>query len=134
MKILHQHWYQRPGKKWHYLPKYNLTGKHVTIIDIGDLTVKEVFCVHNCITSCTVKFTNGTFFNYEFMKDALYLNAEFTVIKEGIIKVEIDLCWYTLGYSYKLIGMRRSFKQSNETIKKLSHANQSKENKRDHIN
>lgn len=118
LKILNQYWYQKPGKKWHSDPKFNLVGKHVTVIDVGELEVQEVFCVRNFVTSCTVKFTDGSLFNYEFMNNALYLSASFTVIGKGIVKVEVDLCWYTLSYSYDLIGLKKSYRQSNEIIKR----------------
>ena len=123
VRILDQYWYQNPGRQWHSDPKFNLVGKHVTVIEVGDRVVKEVFCVRNCITSCTVRFTDGSF-NYEFMRNALYLSASYTVIGDGVIQVEVDLDWYTLSYSYDLMGPKRLSARSEiieKIMKKITH-------------
>ena len=110
-KIIKQGWYKEIAKRWHQDDKFNLSGEHVTFIDLGDKTVDDIdstFAVRNTTTSVTIKFKDGTYFNYDMMHDALYLSTEFDRIGNNKIRVRVPLSWYCLGYSHKLIGAKES--------------------------
>ena len=107
--ILKQGWYEEIGKKWHQQESFNKIGEHVTILNLKDkfaIDVEEVFCVRNFRTSVSIKFKDETYYTFYIMNDSLYLDASFDIIDSKTISVKVPLSWYTLSYSYKLIGKK----------------------------
>ncbi len=102
MRVISQRVTERIGRRWHPDDKFNKVGEHTTRVDIKGKTVESVFTVRSIPTSCTVKFTDGTTFNFPIANTAWYLDAKHSV-KGNTLKVVVLLDWYTLSSSYYFI-------------------------------
>lgn len=102
MKIISQKITERIGKKWHPNDEFNKVGEHKTKINIKGKTIDTIFTIRSIPTSCTIKFTDGTHFNFPIANTAWYLDVKYTV-RNNILTVIIPLSWYTLSSKYYFI-------------------------------
>ena len=110
-QIIKQCWYEKFGRIWHREAKYNKIGEHITILDLKDKNtedIEQIFCVRNGRVNVSIKFKDNTYFIFFVMNDSLYLDVTFEIINQKTIAVKIPLSWYTLSYSYKLIGKKET--------------------------
>lgn len=121
-QIIKQTWYEKIGRVWHHLDRYNKIGEHITILDLKDKyaeDIETIFCVRNGRVNVSIKFKDETYYTFFVMNDSLYLDVRFEVIDQKTIAVIVPLSWYTLTYSYKLIGKKESEeKATNYVLKK----------------
>ncbi len=107
--IIKQGWYEEIGKIWHSVERFNKIGKHVTILDLKDKNtedIEKIFCVRNHHVNVSIKFKDNTYYTFFVMKDSLYLDVEYKILDQKTIIVLVNLSWYTLSYSYELIGKK----------------------------
>ena len=107
--ILKQGWYEELGRIWHQIEKYNKIGEHITILNLENKNaedIEEIYCVRNGRVNVSIRFKDNTYYTFFVMNDSLYLDVKYEIINSKTIIVKIPLSWYTLTYSYKLIGKK----------------------------